>query len=460
MARLVAAVGMIAVSVVSAAAQQTTVPAPFSGSVPTGAVSAQPLSLTLSDAMARGLQHNLGVLTQEQGVREAGGARWRALSELLPTVDANVSETRQIVNLAAFGFKGFAGLPQLVGPFNVFDARVSLSQPVFDLSALNGLRAGNHNVAAEQYALQDARTLVVLVVTNLYLETVTSASRLAAARAQLETAEALSRQAADLKASGLVAGIDVVRADVEQSAERQRVIAAETDLETRKLRLARAIGLPLAQVFTLADRVPDAPAELPEVNSAVSHARDVRPDYLAARERLAAAEALKRAAVTEAYPSVHVDANYGSIGLTTDTARPTYAVAGSVRLSIFDANRKARTLQADAELQRRKDELADFASQVEYDVRSAVLEARSADQQLTVARSRVELANRELTQARDRFGAGVADNIEVVRAQESVAAASEGLFESLYRYGLARVTLGRAMGLPVDDMTAIFGRAQ
>lgn len=458
----------VAIAAGTASAQQAAsvgpqgivIPAPYLGGVPAGEASAQPLALTLSDAMARGLKQNLGVLAQEQGVRLAGGARWQALSGLLPRVDGHVSETRQTVNLAAFGFSGFPGVPQIVGPFNVFDARVSVSQPVFDLSALNALKAGNHNLAAEQYSLQDARTLVVLVVTNLYLEAVTSASRLEAARAQLDTAQALLRQANDLKAGGLVAGIDVIRADVEQSAERQRVIAAEAELERNKLQLARAIGLPLSQVFTLADRVPDAPADLPDVAAAMADARSKRPDYLAARQRLEAAAATKRAAVTDAYPSVHVDANYGSIGLTPDTARSTYAVGGTVRLSIFDANRKARSVQADAELQRRKDELADYDSRLEYDVRNAMLEARSSEQQLSVARSGLELANRELTQARDRFGAGVADNIEVVRAQQSVAAASERLFESLYRHGLARVALGRATGLPVEDMTAIFGRTQ
>jgi outer membrane protein TolC len=457
MLRLWAACVMGVASASGAAAQSMVVPAPFSGGVATGEVRAQPLSLSLSDAMKRGLQYNLGVLAQEQGVRDARGARWRALSELLPRVDGRISETRQVVNLAAFGFKGFAGLPQVVGPFNVFDARVSLSQPVFDLAALNGLRAEGHTLASEQYGLQDARQLVVLVVTDLYLEAVTSASRLEAAKAQLSTADALFQQATDLKAAGLVAGIDVVRADVERSNERQRVIAAQNDVEKRKLVLARAIGLPLAQVFTLVDRVPETPAVVPVVSEAVSRARTARPDYLAAEQRMLAAEATRHAATAEAYPTVHVDANYGSIGLTPDSARPSYAVAGSVQLSIFDGARRARVIQADAELKRRKDELADFASRVEYDVRAAVLDVESAEQQLSVARSGVELAGRELTQARDRFGAGVADNIEVVRAQESVAAANERLFESVYRHGLARVALGRAMGLPVEDMTAIVG---
>jgi outer membrane protein TolC len=193
------------VAVAETFAQPITVPARFEGSVPTGEASQQVLMLSLADAVARGLEHNLGVLAQEQGVREARGTRLHALGELLPSVDGRVSETRQVVNLAAFGFKGFGDLPQVVGPFNVFDARVSLSQPLLDLSALNDLRAQDSALKAEQFELQDARKLVVLVVTNLYLEAVTGASRLDAVRAQLQTAEALYRQASDLKTSGLVA---------------------------------------------------------------------------------------------------------------------------------------------------------------------------------------------------------------------------------------------------------------
>jgi outer membrane protein TolC len=455
--RLAAACLVSVACVIDAAGQSLAVPPPFQGSVPSGDVTAEPLSLSFSDAVTRGLEHNLGVLAQEQGVRRAHGDRWEALSDLLPRVDGSVTETRQVINLAAFGFTGVQGLPSVVGPFNVFDARVSLSQPVFDLHALHGLHAQSHAVAAARHQLQDARELVVLAVTNLYLEAVTGASRLEAARAQLQTAEALYRQATDLKAGGLVAGIDVVRAQVEQSTERQRVIAAENDLAKQKLQLARAIGLPLAQTFTLADRISEAAAVPTSVEEALTRARTSRPDLRAAQQRVEAAESTRRAEAAAAYPAVHVDANYGSLGLTPDTARPTFLVSGAVTLSLFDGERRAKVLRADAELQQRRDELADLTGRVEYDVRAGVLDVHSAGEQLEVARSGMALAAQELTQARDRFGAGVADTIEVVRAQEAVAAANERYFESLYRHGLAKVTLARAMGLDVDGMKAMFG---
>jgi outer membrane protein TolC len=154
---------------------------------------------------------------------------------------------------------------------------------------------------------------------------------------------------------------------------------------------------------------------------------------------------------------VHVDANYGSLGLNVDSARPTYLVSGALTLPIFDGQRRARVLQADAQLQRRRDELADLEHRVEYDVRASILDLQSADEQLGVARSGLDLATRELEQARDRFGAGVADNIEVVRAQESVAAANERHIQSLYQQGLARVSLARATGLDVNDMKKLLG---
>ncbi len=114
------------------------------------------------DALARGLEHNLGVLMAEQGIQRAEGGRWQALNGLLPTLNGHVAEIRQQTNLKAFGFPLSPGMPSIIGPFNVFDARVYLSQPVFDLGALNAARAETHNVSAARYSYKSARDLVVL----------------------------------------------------------------------------------------------------------------------------------------------------------------------------------------------------------------------------------------------------------------------------------------------------------
>ena len=197
---------------------------PFLGSVPATSDAVEPsLTLSLRDVLQRGLQHNLGVLLEEQRVRQAEGTRWRLLSGLLPDVSGVIRQTREKVNLAAFGFTGFPGIPNLVGPFNVFDARVAVSQPVLDLSAVYEAKHGAAQLRAEEHSYEEARRVVLLVVTNLYLQAVAGDSRLAAARVQAETAESLYRLAVDQNAAGVVPRLDVLRADVERKAAAQRL---------------------------------------------------------------------------------------------------------------------------------------------------------------------------------------------------------------------------------------------
>jgi outer membrane protein TolC len=209
----------------------------FRGSVPQGTASAEPLALSFKETLDRGLQFNLGLLLQEETQRAAHGARWTALADLLPNVRGSVSERRQVINLEAFGFPA---PDPIVGPFNVFDARIGLSQRLIDLAALNEARAASLDEKVQLSGIRSARELVVLVTVNPYLEAVSASSRIDVARAQLETANVLQRQASNLKTSGLVAGIDVLRAEAQVQRQRQRLIVAENEFEKAKLRLGRA----------------------------------------------------------------------------------------------------------------------------------------------------------------------------------------------------------------------------
>ncbi len=431
---------------------------PFFGSVPQGSVSAEPLPLSVKDAVDRALKNNLGLLLQEESASAAKGARWRALADLLPDVSGGVTERRQVINLEAFGFQV---KPSIVGPFNVFDARVFLSQPIIDISAVNSAHAAAANLKAEQYGIKSARDLVVLVAVNLYLETVAADSRVTMTRAQQDTAEALFQQAQDLKAGGIVAGIDVLRAQVQLQTQRQRLIAAENEAQKLKLQLARAIGLPIGQPITLTDKIPYAPLPGLTLEDALSRAFSTRPDYLAAQSRLEAAQASRRAANAALFPSLHFDGDFGTIGQTVDTAHSTYTIGANLRVPIFDGGRTtARRIETEAALRQREAEVADFKSRVEYEVRSAFLDVRAADQQLQAAQANVQLASDELQQARDRFGAGVATNIEVTQAQESVAAASEAYIEALYAHNLAKASLARALGIAESAVSSYLGGRQ
>src|SRR5260221_8830869 len=207
------------------------------------------------------------------------------------------------------------------------------------MRALNNTRAEAHNVLAAQFSVRSARDLVVLVSANLYLQALAARSRTESARAQMQTAEAVFRQASNMKESGLVAGIDVLRADVQLATERQRITAAQNEFEKAKLQLARVIGLPVGQPFDLVEELPYVPVPDMTVDSALERAYASRPDYQAALERVRAAEADRRAIVGESLPAVRVNADYGALGLSPSDSHGTYAVVGAVTVPIFNGGR-------------------------------------------------------------------------------------------------------------------------
>lgn len=420
----------------------------FGGSVPSGTATAEPMPLPLQAAVEQGLKHNLGIITLEQQVESARGTRTRALRALLPRVDARLDESRQTRNLAAFGFDSslFPGIPSVVGPFNIFDARVYGSQPLLDISARHDVRSNTFAVEAARLESENARDLVSFVVTNLYFQAVAGESRIDTARSQVTTAEALLTVATNQRNAGVAPGIDVVRAQVQLQAQKQRLIAAENDFEKLQIQLARAIGLPAAQRITLTDR--DLVVPLPDVSidEGVKQAAETRADYRAALERVRAAEAAVRAAATEVLPSVHLNMDVGTIGSTPSNARRTYSVSGSVRMSLFDVGRKGREAENSARLRQRQAEAADFVQRVEAEVRTAFLDVRASEQQLAVARERVALAKQELSLAETRFRAGVSSNLEVIQAQNALTAATDTEVAGVYGFNVAKASLARAIG--------------
>jgi outer membrane protein TolC len=443
--------------------QMPTPSGPFLGGVPSGTATDTVETLTIIQALTRALDHNLGTLTAEDNLGRAEGARWRALSALLPNVDGRVAETRQVINLAAFGFgtstgTPFGDFPTIVGPFNVFDARVYLSQSVFDVHALNDHRAEVHNAQAARYLTKGARDFVLYVTGTLYVQALAASARADSARAQQQTAEVLYQQALDLKNNGLVAGIDVLRAEVQLSTQKQRTTVATNEFEKAKLVLARAIGMPLGQKFNLDPSLPVLPGADMSLATAVERAYRTRPDYLAAQERVSAAEAARRAVVGENLPSVKVNADYGEIGLTAGDAQATYTVAGAVTIPIFNGGRtRGRLLEADANLRSRRNEAEDLKASIYYEVSTAYLDLAATSEQLEVARRARDLAAQQLTQSRDRFAAGVASNIEVIQAQDAVAIASEQFISAQYGFDLAKAALSRGLGTAEELLRLYLG---
>lgn len=442
-----------------AGAQGQSLPVELRG-VPTGEVISSPLSLTLAEAVRRGLAQNLAAILEEQRLKGTESTRLAALSELLPHVSGSVRKSDQVISTVAFGFE-IPGLPTVIGPFGVFDARLSMSTPLFDARAIGGYRAGQALVRAGRADFRDVRETIVLAVGTLYLQVQADAARVESARAQVSTAEALVTLAEDQRAAGLVAGIDVLRQQVQLQSARARVIVAENAFEKRRLTLARAIGLPAGQRFTIADTTTFVAAPAMTIDEAVSEAVAHREDLKAAQARVEAARFARRAEAAGWLPTMHLDADLGALGAHASDTDRTYSIAATVRVPIFEGgNTKARVQRADVDLHEREAELADLTGGVRYDVEAALLDLKAADAGVVVADSARTLSRHELDQAQDRFKAGVASTLELVQAQQAVANSNELYIASVYAHAVAKGTLTRATGQVEQKFVALVGGLQ
>jgi outer membrane protein TolC len=415
--------------------------------------------LSLREAIERGLRYNLGAAGVAQAVRQAHGQSRVARSVLLPNLNGGLSETVEQLNLAASGFHfnlppslGFS-IPSIVGPFNFFDLRATLTQTVADMTAWNNYRAAKENLRANELSGKDARDLVVLAVGGAYLQVTAAAARVASARAQLETANALYTQTSQQHSVGLVAQIDVNRSRIQMLTQRQRLLSLENDLAKQKINLARMTGLPPNDRYDIADDVPYAAGPVVAVEDMLKQAFSQRSDLKAAEAQVRAAERSRSAARAERLPSLSLSADYGAIGMNPSEAHGTFSVVGSLKFPIWQGGRIEGDIeQASAALAQRQAELEDARGQVETDVRKALLDLEAARSQVEVATENLQVSKENLALTRQRYEAGVSDNVEVVQSQEAVAGAELDYINGVFAHNVAKLSLARAVGQAADHL--------
>jgi outer membrane protein TolC len=424
---------------------------PYAGSV---AANAKPFNgkLSLRDAVARGLEYNLGTEGLTQAMRQARGQARVARSSLLPNLNGYLREAVETENLAALGLRihvpipGFS-FPTIVGPFNYYDLRATLTQTVADLTALNNYRSAQELVKANEAALRDARDLVVLAAGGAYLQVMAAEARVRSAQAQIDTAQALFKQTQERRAVGLNPQIDVNRSQVQLQTQQQRLMSLENDVAKQKINLARLVGLPVNDGYEITDDIPYSPAPDLTVEQALKQALENRADLQSAEAQVRAAERTRSAARWEHLPSLALSADYGAIGINPAQSHGTFTVVGTLRIPIWQGGRtEGEAQEADAALGQRRAELEDVRGRIEADVRNAFLDLKTAASQLEVARNNQQVAGDTLGLTRQRFEAGIADAVEVTQAQESVVSADLDYITSVFAHNLSKVALARAIG--------------
>ena len=444
-------------SPVDTVAVSTAAPSPSAAA----SLDAEPLRLSLVAAVTRGLEHNLASLLAESGAEGAAGAARSARARLFPDLAVELTEERTKINLEAYGLPVAPGESPLIGPFNVFDARISSSMPLLDRSVHAGARSAQAAATAARATADDVRDEVVLGVSSLYLEAVAAEARVVAVRSEVSSAESLARQARDMKASGLVARVDVLRAEVQLATEQQRLIVAENEAATRKLALARAIGVPLGRPLELVDRPVYQPAHVPSLDAALARADAQRADLQSAEAAVEAASEGLRAVRGEGLPSLALHGDVGRIGPAPSSAETTFTMAALVRVPLFTGGAvRGRVEQARARLAEREAIRDDLRERVELEVRTALLDLEASDARVKVAEDAAGVADAQLEQTRDRFVAGVSTGVEVVQAQQAVATAHDNAIASLLAFNRAKVALARALGVAAEDLNDLMGGTQ
>ena len=258
---------------------------PFLGSLP-GAISGM-IQLTLQTSIERGLRYNLGLVESTQASADVRADRLRALSALLPELTARGKQGYEDISFKEIGLKlpsipGVKPFGATTGGFGYQDARVAVSQSIFDLQLRRQYDAQKKNEQASALSIKDSRDVVVLAAGTAYLQVVASAARVEMAKAQLASAQELDQQTAGRVKSEVSPEIDSLRAQVERQSAEQRLTNAENRLEKDKLTLARIIGLPDGQEFRVEAAMEYKPLPQLAKENAIAQAVESRSDLASA----------------------------------------------------------------------------------------------------------------------------------------------------------------------------------
>lgn len=405
------------------------------------------LQLTLNQAVALALKQNpqvqIGMLSAAQSVQDKA----IALSALLPQAELGVSDSVRRGNLeAAIGFK-FPGAPQHFGPFQVFQAGPQFGMPILDLTLWRRWQAARAGAGASQAQSQSVREQTALLVVSQYIGSLRASADVKAARSRVDLAQALFNQATDLKKQGVGTGIDTLRSNVELQNEKQRLITSEAALQTTLYGLSRLLNLDPRQDIALADELNFFDTPEFSMGEGLENAYAKRPEMKQLQAQFRQAEALKHAVSESRLPALRFDGNWGYQGLSARSSIPAYQYQLSIGMPIFTSGRiHAELARAELEVKKISAQRDDVRNAIAVDVKTAIVTLEAARHEVEVANLGVNLANEEVVQARDRFNAGVTNNIEVISAQDALARANDNQITALYRFNQARADLARATG--------------
>ena len=445
---------------------------PFYGSITLHAATDDTLKLSLDDAIALGFKNNLGLKQAEYGEKQIHGEKYQALQEFLPTVILSGSTGVHQYNLAAQGFG-----PGVVGEFSslfpngniphfseitkdtLTQGQILFSQTLFSGPVIAGYKAAGAAERSAHFAMTRARGEVVQQVATAYLHAIAAASEVDNAKALEAEDQVLLNHAHDAHVAGTAANLDELRARVQLQSQQQARIDAESTVEKDLILLKREIGITPGQKIALTDPAPysDLAQQTPEEVRAIAYKN--RQDYQGQQNQAVEFKAIHNAYRSQRLPTLSFNGNYTTDTVTGVGTHGTFLAQGTLSVPLFrEAKLRGDTEASRAQMEAIDNQLADLRGHIDQQVRSALLDVSASAQLVRVARSNVDLATRALSDETDRVNAGVDDNLPLVTAQATLAAAQSNLVESLYQYNVSKLALARAAGILEQQYRDYLGR--
>lgn len=445
---------------------------PFYGSITAQPVTSEPLQLSLDDAIRRGLANNLGLKEAEASEKALHGEKSEALQEFLPTIWLTGDTGFYMHDLAALGFG-----PKTIGEFSslfpggklpalsvitrdsLTEGQIHLSQVLFSGPVIQGWKAAGAADRAAHYSKMTARGEVIQQVAVAYLRAVADQSQVDNAQAQVDQAQVLLDHAHAAHEAGTAANLDELRARVELETQQQSLIAAQNQQAKDVILLKREIGVDPAQEVALTDPTPfsDLAEQTPAEVRALAYRN--RQDYQNLQNQAVEYKAVHSVYRSQRLPTLSFNGYYGTSTVNGAGTHGDFAAIGTLNVPLFrEARLRGDEDASKAQLDSIAAQLADLRNQIDEQVRVALLDVSANKKLVDVARSNVDLATRALSDETDRVNAGVDDNLPLVTAQATLAAAQSNLVESLYQYNVSKLALARAAGVLEQQYRVYLGR--
>lgn len=417
---------------------------------------AEPLRLTLDDAIGIAIKNNTQMQIDAQNLRAVGGLKLTALNALIPSLSVEAQTSTQEINLAAMGLNFNQIRPLLPPGYNLntivkvdtTSAQANLSQQLFNLPAFEVYRASDSASKTALYNFLLTRGDVTQRVATQYLQVLADVERIHNAQAQQKSDIELERQSDEKHKAGVGTNLDYLRARVERQQRDQELISAQNDFDKDKIELNRLMGIPADQAIELTDAIPYYEIEQLPIDEAKRVAAQHRKDLLSLQAQLRTAELQRKAIKYERFPTAKVSGFYGVLGETRGLYHGIFNAQGSIDFPIFEEARiRGDKEKADALLDSLRIRVRSLNDDIDEQIRSAKLDVDSYSELVKVARSNVALAQEALQDTNDRYRSGIDDNLPVVQAQATLADAQAQLVASMFQFNQAKLQLARTIGV-------------